>query len=133
MALVQAGTAEPATTTPVTVNDFSCADVWTPPHSGQRQIPIVNAGSSVVDVTLVGATNSLIYGEIEAMAPGLTRSMTAVIPPGRYRLGCTYSENATVYSPVVTVSGAPVDDAHPYQRVTYDQLAPAGHHLPEPR
>jgi iron uptake system EfeUOB component EfeO/EfeM len=78
-----------------------------------------------VDVTLVGAGNSLIYGEIEAMAPGLTRSMTAVIPPGRYRLGCTYSENATVYSPVVTVSGAPVTDAHPYQRVTYDQLAPA--------
>jgi iron uptake system component EfeO len=124
VALVQTGTTRSNNTMPVTVNDFSCAGLWTPPPSGQRQIPVVNAGSSVVDVTLLGATNSLIYGEIEAMAPGVTRSMTAMISPGKYRLGCTYSENATVYSPVVTVSGAPVADAYPYQRVTYNQLAP---------
>lgn len=125
VALIRPGTGGPNTTVPVTVSELSCADVWTPPPSGQRHIPIVNAGSSVVDVTLVGAENSLIYGEIEAMAPGLSRSMTAVIPPGKYRLGCTYSENATVYSPVVAVSGVPVADAHPYQRMTYDQIAPA--------
>ena len=85
---------------------------------------MTNAGGSVVDVSLLGAHNSLIYGEVEAMAPGTTRTMTAVIPPGRYRLGCTYSENATVYSPIVTVSGAPVHDAHPYRQVTYGQIAP---------
>ena len=56
----------------------------------------------------LGAKNSLVYGEVEAMAPGITRTMTAVIPPGKYRLGCTYSENATVYSAAVTVSGSPV-------------------------
>ena len=39
----------------MTVSDFSCADVWASPPSGQRQISDVNAGSSVVDVTLVGA------------------------------------------------------------------------------
>ena len=111
-------------TTSVTVNNLSCADGWLPPHSGQREIPVVNAGSSVVDVTLLGSNNSLIYGEIEAMAPGTTRTMTALIPPGRFRLGCTYSENATVYSPIVTVSGAAVHDAHPYQQVTYAQIAP---------
>src|SRR6202042_3208649 len=60
----------------------------------------------------------------EAMAPGTTRTMTAVIPPGKYRLGCTYSENATVYSQSVTVSGHPVHDAHPYQRVTYGEISP---------
>ena len=58
------------------------------------------------------------------MAPGTTRTMTAIIPPGRFRLGCTYSENATVYSPIVTVSGPAVHDAHPYQQVTYAELAP---------
>ena len=110
--------------TSVTVNNVSCADGWLPPHSGQREIPVINAGSSVVDVTLLGSNNLLIYGEIEAMAPGTTRTMTAVIPPGRFRLGCTYSENATVYSPIVTVSGAAVHDAHPYQRVAYGQIAP---------
>ena len=109
----------------VTVGDFRCANGWVPPRSGQRQISVTNAGHSVVDVTLLGAHNLLIYGELEAMAPGTTRTMTAVIPPGKYRLGCTYSESATVYSHIVRVSGRPaVHDAHPYQQVTYAQLAP---------
>jgi high-affinity iron transporter len=116
-----AGTAGPA---PVTVDEFDCGANWSAPPSGQHQITVVNAGSSVVDVILLGARNSLTYGEIEAMAPGLARTMTAVIPPGRYRLGCVYSENATVYSPIRTVSGPAVDDAHPYLQVTYSQMAP---------
>ena len=120
-----AGTASGArTATSVSVNDYRCGDGWLPPHSGQREISVTNAGGSVVDVTLLGAKNSLIYGQVEAMAPGTTRTMTAVIPPGRFRLGCTYSENATVYSPIVTVFGAPVHDAHPYRQVTYSQIAP---------
>jgi iron uptake system EfeUOB component EfeO/EfeM len=110
--------------TSIMVNSVSCAQGWVPPHSGQREIPVTNAGTSVVDVSLLGSTNSLVYGEIEAMAPGTTRTLTVVIPPGRFRLGCTYSENATVYSPIVTVSGAAVADAHPYQQVTYGQIAP---------
>jgi high-affinity iron transporter len=110
--------------TSVTVGDFRCANGWIPPRSGQRQISVTNAGRSVVDVTLLGAHNLLIYGDLEAMAPGTTRTMTAVIPPGNFRLGCTYSESATVYSSIVRVSGRPVHDAHPYQQVTYTQLAP---------
>jgi high-affinity iron transporter len=108
----------------ITVNGFTCANRWLAPRSGQHEIPVTNAGNSIVDVTLLGARNSLIYGEVEAMAPGTTRTMTAVIPPGKFRLGCTYSENATVYSPIVTVSGPPVHDAHPYRQVTYAELAP---------
>lgn len=77
-----------------------------------------------MDVTLVGSNKLLIYGEIEAMAPGTTRTLTALIPPGRFRLGCTYSENATVYSSIVTVSGAAVHNAHPFRQVTYTQIAP---------
>jgi high-affinity iron transporter len=109
---------------PVTVNEFDCGANWSAPPSGQRQITVVNAGTSVVDVVLLGARNALTYGAIEAMAPGLTRTLTAVIPPGRYRLGCVYSENATVYSPIRTVTGPAVDDAHPYLQVTYNQMAP---------
>jgi high-affinity iron transporter len=113
-----------AGTAPVEVNEFDCATHWTAPPSGQHQITVVNAGTSVADVVLLGASNGLTYGEIEAMAPGLTRTLTAVIPPGRYRLGCVYSENATVYSPIRTVSGPAVHDAHPYLQVTYGQMAP---------
>jgi iron uptake system EfeUOB component EfeO/EfeM len=126
VAVTPADRATAATThqTSVTVGGYRCAEGWVPPHSGQRQISVTNAGHSVVDVTLQGAHNLLIYGELEAMAPGTTRTMTAVIPPGRFRMGCTYSESSTVYSPIVKVSGAPVHDAHPYQQVTYSQLAP---------
>jgi high-affinity iron transporter len=126
VAVTPTDTASATTTheTSVTVGDFRCANGWVPPRSGQRQISVTNAGHSVVDVALLGAHNLLIYGELEAMAPGTTRTMTAVIPPGTFRLGCTYSESATVYSHIVRVSGRPVHDAHPYQQVTYTQLAP---------
>jgi high-affinity iron transporter len=122
--LAEASTRRAPTSPAVTIDGFDCGGVWTPPHSGQRVITVTNAGSAVVDVTLVGASNSLIYGELEAEAPGTTRPLTAVIPPGRYRLACIYSENATVYSADVTVTGPAVDDAHPYARVTYDEMAP---------
>jgi high-affinity iron transporter len=123
-AVTHASSAEAKSSTVATVNNYSCADGWLPPHSGQREIPVINTGSSVVDVALMGARDMLIYGELEAMAPGTARTMIAVIPPGDYRMGCTYSENAAVYSRTVTVSGVAVDDAHPYVRVTYNQLAP---------
>ena len=96
---------------------------WRPPNraSGRSpsSTPPLRGGHA-----LLGAKNPLIYGEFEAMAPGVTRTMTAVIPPGAYRLGCAFWEYATVYSSTVTVSGPPVDGAHPYLRVTYGQLAP---------
>ena len=94
IALMDRATSTTRVPTSVTVNDESCGEGWLPPHSGQREIPVTNAGNSVVDVTLLGSNNLLIYGEIEAMAPGATRTLTAVIPPGRFRLGCTYFETS---------------------------------------
>jgi high-affinity iron transporter len=111
-----------AGSSPIVVSGYSCAAGWSLPNSGQRQLSVVNTGSSVVDVTLVGATNSLVYGEIDAMAPGVTRTVTAVIPPGRYRIQCTYSENASVLSSPVTVTGSPVEDAHPYLPVSFGEV-----------
>ncbi len=109
----------------IRVTEIDCAQGWVPPRSGQRRLIVDNAGTSVVDVALVGATSSLVYGEIEAMAPGTTRTMTVVVPPGRYRMQCTYSEGATFLSRIVTVSGPPVTDAHPYLPVTYSEALPA--------
>ncbi len=108
----------------ITVTEFGCAQGWSPPRSGQRELIVNDVGSSVVDVALVGAASSLVYGEVEAMAPGTTRTMTAVVPPGRYRVQCTYSEGATEFSNAVTVSGPPVDDAHPYLPITYAEAVP---------
>jgi iron uptake system EfeUOB component EfeO/EfeM len=109
----------------ITINDFDCASGWTPPRSGQRELTISNAGSAVVDVSLIGVPSSLVYGELEAMAPGTIRTMTAVIPPGRYSLQCAYSEGDTVLSDTVTVSGPAVTDAHPYLPVTYQEMLPS--------
>jgi high-affinity iron transporter len=109
----------------ITITDFACADGWVPPRSGQRELIVDNAGSSVADIALVGAGNSLVYGEVEAMAPGTTRTMTVIVPPGRYRVQCTFSEGATLLSGVVTISGRPVTGAHAYLPVTYSEALPA--------
>jgi high-affinity iron transporter len=109
-------------TSVITINEFDCANGWSPPRSGQRELTIRNAGSSMVDVALIAPSSSLVYGELEAMAPSTVRTMTAVIPPGRYQLQCTYSEGATVVSDTVTVSGPQVTGAHPYLPVTYQDM-----------
>jgi high-affinity iron transporter len=109
-------------TSTITVNGYSCAHGWSPPHSGQRELTVANRGSSEADVTLVGAANALVYGEVDALAPGVTRTMTAVIPPGRYRVDCTYAENASVLSSTATVTGPAVHDANPYRPVTFYQM-----------
>ncbi len=120
----------PATVTPtgsssIVVGDYSCGQGWRPPHSGQRQLTVVNSGSSVVDVTLVGASSSLVYGELDALGPGVLRTMNAAIPPGRYRVQCTYAENASVESPIAVVTGPAVSDAHPYAPVTFYEMQPS--------
>jgi iron uptake system component EfeO len=61
-------------TPPIMVGDYSCGPGWHPPHSGQRQLTVVNSGASVVDVTLIGVSTSLVYGELDAMGPGTTRT-----------------------------------------------------------
>jgi len=109
---------------PVDMTEIDCAQGWVPPRSGQWELSIDNVGTSVADVAVVGASSSLVYGEIEAMAPGTTRTMTAVVPPGRYRMQCTFAEGATLLSNVVTVSGRAVTDAHPYLPVTYSEAVP---------
>jgi high-affinity iron transporter len=109
----------------ITVAEFACADGWVPPRSGQRELIVDNVGTSVADIALVGAGNSLVYGEVEAMAPGTTRTMTVTVPPGRYRVQCTFSEGATLLSHAVKVSGPPVTGAHPYLPVTYNEALPA--------
>jgi high-affinity iron transporter len=112
-------------TSVITINQFDCANGWSPPRSGQRELTIRNAGSSIVDVALIAPSSLLVYGELEAMAPETVRTMTAVIPPGRYQLQCTYSEGATVVSDTVTVSGPAVTGAHPYLPVTYQDMLPS--------
>jgi high-affinity iron transporter len=119
-----AGSAATGRSAPIPVTEVECADGWTPPHSGQRQLTFTNSGTAIVDVSLVGTAHALVYGEIEALAPGTTRTMTAIIPPGRYQLWCTYSENALIKSAAAAVTGPPVDDANPYLPATYSQVAP---------
>lgn len=109
---------------PIPVTAVGCGDGWVAPRSGQRDLAFVNSGTAITDVLLVGTADSLVYGEIEALAPGTTRTMIAVIPPGRYQLWCTYSEGAVIESTSATVTGPPVTDAHPYLPATYSEVAP---------
>jgi len=117
--------AGPSGTSSIIITDYSCAQGWQPPKSGQRQLTVINNGSSVVDVSLVGASNPLVYGELDAMGPGVKRTMTAVIPPGHYRVSCTYAENASILSASVMVTGPSVNDANPYLPVTYQEMEPS--------
>ena len=108
--------------TDLRVTDATCATGWVPPASGTRVIDVVNAATSVVDISLVDPRTSLVYGELEAMGPGTTRTMTATLPPGSYQVRCDYPGEIILDSATVAVTGAPVDDAHPYLPATQDEM-----------
>ena len=48
--------------------------------------------------------------------------MTATLPPGSYQVRCDYPGEIILDSATVAVTGAPVDDAHPYLPATQDEM-----------
>ncbi len=108
---------------PVIVTASACAPGWSAPRSGLSVFTFKNTSKNTIyGIDLMSADQTLVYGDIEMLAPGTEDQMEALLPPGHYSFECESFSGATLMSRVETVSGPPVSGAHPYAAVTPDQI-----------
>ncbi|MFI9272362.1 iron uptake transporter permease EfeU [Kitasatospora sp. NPDC052896] len=98
---------KPAAAGTVTVSDAQsdCGKGFTAPQPGQQTFQMHNAGGKTSEVYLVNPTTNAVYGEVEGLAPGTTRPLTATIGNGDYAWRCVPTGGPAVTSQTVHVTG----------------------------
>jgi high-affinity iron transporter len=108
----------------IRVSDVSCADEWSPPHSGVRTFAVRNEGHNAMDVELLSAGALRVYGSLEVIAPGVTRQLVVRLPTGRFQWKCDAASGATLISKAEAVTGRPQHGVTAAAAVTQDDLTP---------
>ncbi|MFG3223701.1 iron uptake transporter permease EfeU [Kitasatospora sp. NPDC048194] len=89
----------------VSVSEQECGKGFAAPKPGQQVFQMHNTGDKVSEVYLVNPGTGAVYGEIEGLAPGTTRALTATIGSGDYAWRCVPTGGNSVTSSAVHVSG----------------------------
>ena len=104
-AVISASSGKPAAAATVSVSPTDCGKGFTAPEPGQQIFQMHNTGRATSEVYLIDPSSSAVYGEIEGLAPGTTRALTATIGSGSYAWRCVPTGGKAVTSAVVKVSG----------------------------
>lgn len=89
----------------VAVSEQECGKGFTAPLPGQQVFQMRNTGDKVSEVYLVNPASGAVYGEVEGLAPGTTRALTATIGTGDYAWRCVPTGGKSVTSASVHVTG----------------------------
>ncbi|WP_030062388.1 MULTISPECIES: iron uptake transporter permease EfeU [Streptomyces] len=92
-------------TATVSVSEQDCGKGFASPQPGQQVFQLHNTGDKVSEVYLVDPGTGAVYGEIEGLAPGTTRALTATIGSGDYAWRCVPTGGKTVTSAAVHITG----------------------------
>ncbi|MFE7527140.1 iron uptake transporter permease EfeU [Kitasatospora sp. NPDC057542] len=104
----------------VAVSEQECGKGFADPRPGQQVFQMRNTGDKVAEVYLVDPGSGAVYGEIEGLAPGTTRALTATIGSGDYAWRCVPTGGKPVTSAAVHVSGG--TEVKAVKPVTEDDL-----------
>ncbi|MHA6764104.1 iron uptake transporter permease EfeU [Streptacidiphilus sp. PAMC 29251] len=105
VAVIAASSGKPAAAATVSVSPTACGQGFTAPKPGQQTFQMHNTGKATSEVYLIDPASNAVYGEIEGLAPGTTRTLTATIGNGSYAWRCVPTGGTAVTSAPVRVSG----------------------------
>ena len=103
--MIVAGKGKPAEATVVSVSATECGKGFGSPKPGRQVFQVRNVGKKTSEVYLVDPASSAVYGEVENLAPGITRDLAATIGAGTYAWRCVPNGEKAVTSAAVRVSG----------------------------
>jgi high-affinity iron transporter len=90
----------------IEVSASRCGKGFTAPRTGRQTFQVRNSGGSTSEIYLIDPDSSAVYGEVEGIAPGTTRSLTATIGSGSFAWRCVPSNGEPVTSAAVRVGGS---------------------------
>ncbi|MFC1431788.1 iron uptake transporter permease EfeU [Streptacidiphilus sp. N1-3] len=105
VAVIASSGGKPTATATVSVSPTACGKGFTAPKPGQQTFQMHNTGKATSEVYLIDPASNAVYGEIEGLAPGTTRTLTATIGSGSYAWRCVPTGGAAVTSAAVQVRG----------------------------
>ncbi|MBV6700496.1 iron uptake transporter permease EfeU [Kitasatospora aureofaciens] len=104
-AVIAASDGKKDSSSTVAVSEEECGKGFTTPLPGQQVFQMHNTGDKVSEVYLVNPASGAVYGEIEGLAPGTTRALTATVGSGDYAWRCVPTGGKSVTSAAVHVTG----------------------------
>ncbi|MGK4583864.1 iron uptake transporter permease EfeU [Kitasatospora sp. HPMI-4] len=104
-AVIAVSGGKPAGSSTVSVSEEDCGKGFTTPQPGRQVFQMHNTGNKASEVYLINPGSGAVYGEIEGLAPGTTRALTATIGSGDYAWRCVPTGGKSVTSASVHVTG----------------------------
>jgi high-affinity iron transporter len=89
----------------IQVSATHCGKGFTAPKPGRQTFRMHNTGDKASEVYLIDPAGHAVYGEIEGLAPGITRDLVATVGRGEYAWRCVPTSGKAVTSSPVHVSG----------------------------
>ena len=109
-ALALLGGATPADARPlVAVSEGDCGSGWTPSGAGPQSLDLGDTARDPAEVYLVSSDGGEVYAEVLSLLPGVPRTLTTTLGPGRYALRCVFTDGTVRTSPARTLAGRAQD------------------------
>ena len=90
--------------------------------SGRNTLQIRNDGHSPEEVQILDGQHKYDYGDLEMVAPGTTRELVVILPPGRFGASCEADDGTIGYSDPFQVTGPAVAGVHKWIPATLSDL-----------
>ncbi|GAA4572101.1 EfeM/EfeO family lipoprotein [Planotetraspora kaengkrachanensis] len=111
----------PAAGSPIQISTSHCGQGWTHPAAGRQTLTMTNTGTVAADAYVIDVPGGAVYGEIEGLAPGVTRSLPIMLGQGTYAIRCQPEDGDPLVGPSVRIGGT--DASGPAAvPVTYNDL-----------
>ncbi|HVW40179.1 MAG TPA: EfeM/EfeO family lipoprotein [Amycolatopsis sp.] len=101
----RAGRTEAAGDTVISVSRSSCGVGWTDPKPGTQTFQLHNTGSVTAEADLIDPATGTVFGEVEGLGAGTTRTMRVTLGNGSYAFRCAPEETDPIVGPAVTIAG----------------------------
>ncbi len=89
----------------IALSESSCGTGWANPEAGAQTFNLTNNGRNTAEVYLISPSTNAVFAEIENLAPGTTRPLTATLSGGSYAFRCAFTDGTALSSKTYTVGG----------------------------
>ena len=106
----------------IALSESSCGTGWTSPEAGAQSFSLTNNGHNTAEVYLIDPGSNAVFAEIENLAPGTTRPLTATLSGGSYAFRCAFTDGTALSSKTYTVGGGAANANTGFAPVTDQDL-----------